>query len=543
MSRSPSGASRPLAVGLAPLLVISLLTACSQTKVPAVATPSPTATPSKTVRVHISAVTGGIVTLAGVSLRLPPGSLDRDADVQLEIGRTPPLKTPALLRSAGPAVHGDLGGAHLSAPAILTIPVLGDVSAANIGYLNEQSSQWVGLKALANPASHTLALQVSHLSWYEPFTWDLTQAKTQLQVTLGNLLGYLAPLRADPPQCKAAPAGVKVVVTGGRTGDPSLDGCVEDAGGGKLHLRVVNNRPYGIALSPPLGSTQESVSKGGLLAALYQAKNIADVGGDYIPAGGSAVYLMAATGGAATATATWTWTTYTLDFAFAMLLAVAGQGEPPANSMMVAGTPATATRLSPVQLASLGQCLGDKISSDPPQTLKDAISGSLSCLSLLNDVWLAPLGVLQSLLVAIAGAFDEGQDRAAGGKGTVTIQRPTAKLVQLSGTCIAADLFNAAVAKEHFNPHDPGYRTAGANAGAYDPLCIGNWATASISRPNVGTTDGGTLFHRTSNGRWVETAAIEWPFVACALTQYGVPPADAVKLTRERAFSASECHS
>jgi len=97
--------------------------------------------------------------------------------------------------------------------------------------------------------------------------------------------------------------------------------------------------------------------------------------------------------------------------------------------------------------------------------------------------------------------------------------------------CSAADLFTAAVAKEGFNPDDPSYAQFGPGqaAGAYQPTCVGTWAIASISRPQVGTTDGATLFHAVE-GTWAETAPLGAPFSTCTLTGHGVPQATAEQL-------------
>lgn len=92
--------------------------------------------------------------------------------------------------------------------------------------------------------------------------------------------------------------------------------------------------------------------------------------------------------------------------------------------------------------------------------------------------------------------------------------------------CSATLLFQAAVAKEHFNPDDPSYASLapdGNNPGAYDQICDGGWAWAFISRPNVGITDGGTLFHSVNNS-WVEVAQTGGnSSIVCGLVADGVP--------------------
>jgi len=98
--------------------------------------------------------------------------------------------------------------------------------------------------------------------------------------------------------------------------------------------------------------------------------------------------------------------------------------------------------------------------------------------------------------------------------------------------CSAPLLFQAAVAKEHFNPNDPSYATMGSqgnNPGAYGVQCDGAWAVAAVSRPNVGTTDGETYFESV-NGIWVELG--NGPGGAeCDLTQAGIPQSVAIVLS------------
>jgi hypothetical protein len=307
---------------------------------------APASLGSRSTRVHVIASVGGVIHVAGASLTVPAGSLSQDSDVQLRVGGQPPV---------------DLGGARLNHGATLRLPLAGSASkGSGAGYLDLRARSWVPRKAAADPANHVLALSVQHLSWYEPWTWDLGVVKSKLEQFFGKLVGYGVSLRTDPPRCAPAPTGVTAKVTGGRAGDPSLDG-------------------------------------------------------------GEADYLLAASGPTVTATAAWSWKTYTLDAAVGMLLTLAGQHSPPSNAVLAAKVDASAVKVSPAELASVGQCLGDKLFSDPPTRVTDAIRDNIGCLGELNDVWLAPLALAQGLIIDIAGALDAGQDLAVGSTGTVTI--------------------------------------------------------------------------------------------------------------------------
>ena len=86
-------------------------------------------------------------------------------------------------------------------------------------------------------------------------------------------------------------------------------------------------------------------------------------------------------------------------------------------------------------------------------------------------------------------------------------------------------LYQAAAQKEGFSADDPSYRTAANPEGpvATGARCVGDWAVAGISRPNVGTTDGFTLF-RWADGRWNDlTGPLDPPNDTCQLIDKGVP--------------------
>jgi len=97
--------------------------------------------------------------------------------------------------------------------------------------------------------------------------------------------------------------------------------------------------------------------------------------------------------------------------------------------------------------------------------------------------------------------------------------------------CAPSALFAAAVRREGFDPHSPDYAGVGAAAGAFNPLCSGDWAIAVISRPLVGATDGDTLF-TASDGRWSEVFVLGYPLTTCSLERVGLPAATALLFAR-----------
>jgi len=79
--------------------------------------------------------------------------------------------------------------------------------------------------------------------------------------------------------------------------------------------------------------------------------------------------------------------------------------------------------------------------------------------------------------------------------------------------CSGALLFQAAVAKEHFNPSD-----VGSEPRVLGQKCNGGWAVADIKRPNVGFTDSGTLFVE-HGGNWIEKSQLANGAVECGLNR------------------------
>lgn len=118
----------------------------------------------------------------------------------------------------------------------------------------------------------------------------------------------------------------------------------------------------------------------------------------------------------------------------------------------------------------------------------------------------------------------------ASGCGTApsSAHKPTAHHTDTRGDssappCTSSLLFGAAVAAQHFSTDPADYPAqTGQAPGAYDPVCDDGWAVASISRPEVGTTDGYTLF-RAADGKWVYTAQVGGIQADCILEQQHVP--------------------
>lgn len=98
-----------------------------------------------------------------------------------------------------------------------------------------------------------------------------------------------------------------------------------------------------------------------------------------------------------------------------------------------------------------------------------------------------------------------------------------------SAPCEASLLFKAAEAGQHFNTRS-GYG-GDVRPGASEVICDAGWAVAAISHPNVGTTDGYTLF-RAVNGNWRFVGELGGSVATCQMRLYHVPKPIALKLAR-----------
>lgn len=89
-----------------------------------------------------------------------------------------------------------------------------------------------------------------------------------------------------------------------------------------------------------------------------------------------------------------------------------------------------------------------------------------------------------------------------------------------SAPCKDSLLFKAAQAAEGFSTSH-GYAHI-SPPGATEAVCDAGWAVAAISRPNVGTTDGYTLF-RSTGSRWREVGQLGGSVATCQFKRYHIP--------------------
>ncbi len=113
--------------------------------------------------------------------------------------------------------------------------------------------------------------------------------------------------------------------------------------------------------------------------------------------------------------------------------------------------------------------------------------------------------------------------------GLATAAVPSAAHPAPSAPCKDSLLFKAAQAAEGFSTSH-GYSHI-SPPGATEAICDDGWAVAAISRPNVGTTDGYTLFQSIAS-RWREVSQLGGSVATCQLKRFHVPSRVALVLAR-----------
>ena len=199
---------------------------------------------------EIFADSGGIVQIAGASVKFDPGDLRRDT--MISVGRIDTPSDPFDSRSlvaTGPALFFHLDGPEPVAPVQISIVIPDDVPAEGETALLGQllpSGQWEFVDASFDPATRNVSGEVPHSDWWNPFVWCWSCFADDLSQEIGKLLVD----RTDPPSCSGeAPAWLRDFVTeDGASG--AFTGCVESDGSTAV-VKVVNNRPYGVIVESP----------------------------------------------------------------------------------------------------------------------------------------------------------------------------------------------------------------------------------------------------------------------------------------------------
>lgn len=253
---------RFLCVLLFEALVSALLTAaCGGSEAP---DPTPTAivspTPSQEASAFIMAVDGGEVRLPdGARIVLPPNALPRDATVSLRKSRTdqPAIRLQAGDR-AGLTYEVNLEGLTLNKSATLELPY--DPSLLPTGtsedtiflaFYDAAAESWQAAGGEADPQRKVVFVEITHASWWAPWTWNWDAWIAVLNKTLTlNLTDFVEAVALLTNDC---PRDGKFVQVDLSRANNVIQGCIEDDDAELLELRLVNPKSFYFEVKPTSG--------------------------------------------------------------------------------------------------------------------------------------------------------------------------------------------------------------------------------------------------------------------------------------------------
>lgn len=157
-------------------------------------TPPPANGGKPTVPVTVSA--GGTAQLSdGTRVVIPPNAVSHNGTLQLK--RThlgSPSNTPPGIAALGAPLHIMLTGATLTGHATLTIPAAPPKDWPStlafkpwVSSYDEQAGQWTPQAAAYDAQRNLVTLQVSHFSWWNPFTWDYQAIAQGIRKTVADM--------------------------------------------------------------------------------------------------------------------------------------------------------------------------------------------------------------------------------------------------------------------------------------------------------------------------------------------------------------------
>ncbi len=251
-----------------------------------------------TVSEQITAADGGTVSIGDdIVVRIPPNALSDDATVTITRSSE---ENPAPdgfegAQSVGEAFDIDLGGAKLSGRVTLEIaydpalmPEDSPEDAVFLAFYDEEQKKWVPAYGTVDLDRHVVVIETDHLSWWNPFNWDLSELKAKIMRGLESLLELVGLPVAEIPQCDAAPAHMSLDFS------DSLLACIKGADTeGQAVLKLVNNRAYATLVDLRPGVQLNDVSHGSLTDAGWKLLT-EKLGGDvvYIPPAGEAEFTL-----------------------------------------------------------------------------------------------------------------------------------------------------------------------------------------------------------------------------------------------------------
>jgi hypothetical protein len=191
----------------------------------------------------------------GGSLVIPAGAVASGATVRASQVVVPPGATPDLqLIGVGVELTTDPESA-LRGPVTLRLPVpeglvppgLSGPAAFGMATFDPAMRAWIPVPAHYDPVRGQVVAELTHFSWYNPFSWDWASIGASINQGVGQLLGKRAGAASCP---RGQPVPRWVASTPGITNDAAvaIRSCAEGEGD-VLVVELVNNRPHGMTMT------------------------------------------------------------------------------------------------------------------------------------------------------------------------------------------------------------------------------------------------------------------------------------------------------
>jgi hypothetical protein len=194
-----------------------------------------------------------VVPLGNLAIaNIPQGSAPPGATVEVTSADPPTGWQPDQTVLRAP-VHLQLSSGNLSGPATLSFPYdPADVPAGvsptdvfGIATFDQTSGQWLSVPITADTSLHTITAEVTHFSWWNPFSWDWSTLGSEVSQDALQAIGE----RSAAPVCDntSIPSYISTVNVESDASDP-LRSCAETKSG-ILDVEMTSNRTYGMVMT------------------------------------------------------------------------------------------------------------------------------------------------------------------------------------------------------------------------------------------------------------------------------------------------------
>jgi hypothetical protein len=241
------------------LLTAALLVACT----------SPADTPSRSheISTGIDEDGGRLALPGGPSVSVPHGSVEGSGTLVIAgvtTGHTAPAGPVGVVGVTG-AYEISLKGGRLVGPITLTFPLAAVATSApssvgmpastavSLGFFDASVGRWDLVPSRYDATAHTVTATVTHLSWWNPFSWDFDALGSSVTAAYRSLMKVAAPTPVCQHEKKARSDGVTVTSDSG----DRIRWCY-GLDNGRAVLKVANTKGYPVEVTFPQAWTVEN---------------------------------------------------------------------------------------------------------------------------------------------------------------------------------------------------------------------------------------------------------------------------------------------